>query len=197
MELSGYKSVTMLDEDGQIWTAERMSRFDFVGCPLDDGYSYDMFMAVPKIICEFALADVNDIRTALAIGEGKLEALPPGMRSNPQNCVLARALSNGWRSFIGVGESNLYHPVEGMSEEKIQSAFSSLKQMDFSGELSKIKVSFPSEGSSDESPVIWDEADGFDEDDFTECWHIEITHTPAMERLVNLFDDNKIPELLL
>lgn len=42
------------------------------------------------------LDQVNKIRLALAIGEGKLEKLPPGKMHELTQCVLARALSNGW-----------------------------------------------------------------------------------------------------
>lgn len=49
------------------------------------------------------LGQVNGVRRALAIGEGTLAALPPGRLSDPEECVLARALSNGWRGIIEDG----------------------------------------------------------------------------------------------
>lgn len=48
-----------------------------------------------------ALEIVNKIRTVLLIGEGKLESLPMGYLRDAHSCVLALALSNGWRSQVG------------------------------------------------------------------------------------------------
>ena len=50
-----------------------------------------------------SLEVVNAVRLALAIGEGKLPALPRGVLRDPEQCVLARALSNGWSAMINCG----------------------------------------------------------------------------------------------
>ena len=61
--------------------------------------AYDKNLLLP-----YVLAEVNDIRLAMAIGEGKLEALPKGVIEDTHQCVLARALSNGWTAVVdGVG----------------------------------------------------------------------------------------------
>lgn len=60
-----------------------------------------------------ALKQVNDIRIALAIGEGKIPRLPKGVPSDSKQCVLARALSNGWTATVA-GVVTLKHPKEGV-----------------------------------------------------------------------------------
>lgn len=56
------------------------------------------------------LDQVNRVRIALAIGEGKLEALPPGRVGHAEQCVLARALSNGWQVEVS-NEIAFQHPT--------------------------------------------------------------------------------------
>lgn len=55
----------------------------------------------------------NEIRLALAIGEGKLEELPQGVRSEGDQCVLAKALSNGWQATVGYDTITLKHADDG------------------------------------------------------------------------------------
>lgn len=62
------------------------------------------------------LDQVNMIRMAVGIGEGKLPELPKGVRGNSDYCVLARALSNGWRAEVGTGRTTIVHKggIEGI-----------------------------------------------------------------------------------
>lgn len=61
------------------------------------------------------LEQVNKIRMALAIGEKKLDRLPKAIKGDSRQCVLARALSNGWEADIGGDASmELIHDVEGI-----------------------------------------------------------------------------------
>lgn len=53
------------------------------------------------------LEQVNRIRTALMIGEGKLDKLPKGEPGEFRHCVLAVALSNGWQTGVSDGELHL------------------------------------------------------------------------------------------
>ena len=55
------------------------------------------------------LEDVNKIRIALGIGEGKLPELPAGIKGDPRMCVLAKALSNGWEIEVE-SELRFTHP---------------------------------------------------------------------------------------
>lgn len=54
----------------------------------------------PPVNFKILLDQVNNIRMALAIGEGKLEELPRGFPKHDEQCVLARALSNGWKAAV-------------------------------------------------------------------------------------------------
>lgn len=54
----------------------------------------------PPVNFNILLEQVNRIRMALAIGEGKITELPKGIIGHPQQCVLARALSNGWTAHV-------------------------------------------------------------------------------------------------
>jgi hypothetical protein len=57
-----------------------------------------------------ALEKVNEIRIALAIGEGKLPELPKGQPGEAEHCVIAKALSNGWVPSVNEDEITLRHP---------------------------------------------------------------------------------------
>jgi hypothetical protein len=46
------------------------------------------------------LNQINSIREALAIGEGKLDELPKGEPGAAHHCVIAKALSNGWEAEV-------------------------------------------------------------------------------------------------
>lgn len=72
------------------------------------------------------LGQINAIRRALAIGEKKLDRLPKGKISNTDECVLARALSNGWKAQVGTSSTRLIHPVEGVDWEAAREALATL-----------------------------------------------------------------------
>lgn len=139
------------------------------------------------------LTDVNDIRTALAIGEGKLEELPKGVRSNPEDCVLARALSNGWVSWVGGEHTKLYHPVDGtITEEQINLAADTLRQMGFD----QVYVPDPINGYEAEVESLSNQHE-HDEEDQNMYWEIRFRNTIPMQRLISWFDNGDMPDFIL
>jgi hypothetical protein len=135
----------------------------------------------PRLVLPFALADANDIRRALAIGEGKLDELPVAILGNSEDCVLARALSNGWDATVSSSDTSLSHPLEGMTLDKIRLAVQTLGQLGF------INVTY--------SPSY--EIDPGVPDAFYARYWIYIPHTWAMTELVNWYDRGAYPELVL
>jgi hypothetical protein len=79
----------------------------------------------PRQLFRVVLEQVNIVRTALAIGEGKLPKLPQGIPGDPQHCVLAAALSNGWVPNVGEEEITLRHPTEGIDWSALKDALES------------------------------------------------------------------------
>lgn len=94
------------------------------------------------------LEQVNRIRLALAVGEGKLEQLPKGRKGDPHMCVLARALSNGWKAGWKADVSNdeiclcNYH----LSSEGLDRSVEALCNVGFKAKIDKrhpCKIVFP------------------------------------------------------
>lgn len=74
----------------------------------------------PRQLFKIVLEQVNLVRTALAIGEGKLPKLPPGVPGDAQHCVIAAALSNGWKPCVADDEIMLEHPTKGIDWDAIK-----------------------------------------------------------------------------
>lgn len=71
---------------------------------------------------------VNNMRMAMAIGEGKLPELPKGLVGNPNQCVLARALSADWNVQVDGCYIELWPPEVSM----VKRTHSALERMGFS-----------------------------------------------------------------
>lgn len=98
----------------------------------DRPYKYmDGVYPYPKVGAKkIALEQVNFIREAMAIGEGKLPKLPRGISGDPKHCVLARALSNGWVATASPNRVKLYHGDGGV-EVDFKVIAETLKQRGF------------------------------------------------------------------
>jgi hypothetical protein len=123
------------------------------------------------------LNDVNKIRLAVGIGEGKLPELPKGIKGDPQQCVLARALSNGWHVEV---DSSIYlsHPTAFENSFDWQKAEKVLNELGFEA--------YWEDGR-------YESLDGWVEDES----QLVIELTPQMEQLVADFDSGLIPSLVL
>lgn len=113
------------------------------------------------------LDDVNTIRLALAIGEGTLEALPPGKQQNSEQCVLARALSNGWKAEI---------------DERIVLTPPDDVEVDLSACVRELNACGIKARKRD--------------DDFDECSWVEIEIASLWADFIDDFDDGAIPHLI-
>jgi hypothetical protein len=80
-----------------------------------------------------ALEQVNSIRTALAIGDGALKELPKGSIGEAHHCVLARALSNGWKAGVYPGEE-IYFEHPGLGYDDFRRAAETLEVLGLSVE---------------------------------------------------------------
>lgn len=119
---------------------------------------------IPKV-----LEQVNQIRQALAIGEGKLPELPKGVPGNSSQCVLARALSNGWKARVEPLDIRLSY--DGLEEEGYKKATAALVHLGFDARYY---------GGNDDDPR-----------------ELVIYSTTEMRKLVEDFDEELIPELIL
>lgn len=146
----------------------------------------DTLQADPRYAIPKALNDANSIRLALAIGDGVLPELPPGKIGDNQECVLARALSNGWKATISAGSSALFHPSEGKTLADIRKSVDALEQLGFEGITHWEQE--PDSCECDDPECSGNRREGF--------W-IDIPHTWAMERFVYLFDKGSYPDLIL
>ncbi len=133
----------------------------------------------PRLVIPLALSDANEIRRALAIGEGKLEKLPTAVLGNSEDCVLARALSNGWKAAVTSSETTIAHSPRGITLAQVKLAVEALNDLGFIG----VTYSPSYEISIDQ--------EGFD------SYYISIPHTWAMEQFVNWYDRGAFPELVL
>jgi len=116
------------------------------------------------------LDQVNKIRGALAIGEGKLEQLPKGIQLDFSQCVLARALSNGWRAEVTGSEIQIYHEnKEGLIDFK--ECFTALKRFGFKN----VEYFKTRHGSG---------------------W-VKLEPTKTMENFIVRFDSGHFPDLIL
>lgn len=131
----------------------------------------------PRIIIRFALDDANDIRRALAIGEGKLDALPAARLGESEDCVLARALSNGWKAGVDTARTTLTHSNSGMSYKQVALAVETLRQLGFD--------------------VEWDDYDWDQAPEGARSYSIDINHTWPMSQFVDWYDKGAYPELVL
>jgi hypothetical protein len=121
----------------------------------------------PRQVVRYALEQVNLVRAALAIGEGKLEKLPPGIPGHPEFCVLARALSNGWVPCVS-GRVRLKHRrEEGINIHAAKEALISFGFKHVKCRVNKNSVS------------------------------IEFSPPEAMEQLISRFDDESLHSLIV
>jgi len=126
------------------------------------------------------LEDVNTIRLAVGIGEGKIPRLPAGIPGDSQQCVLARALSNGWEP-----------DVDGSFITLKNFDYETLDNFDFEEAVGVLK----SKGLDASYDV-----EEYEEDDgsiFKEEGYINIKCTPLMSKLITEFDDKHLPSLIL
>jgi hypothetical protein len=136
-------------------------------------------------IIPFVLGDVNAIRISLLIGEGKLEQLPPGVMRDSHQCVLARALSNGWTANVGE-EVVLRHPWSpDASQPDFVACCKALQDRGFDAEVTYDEVETYNE-STEEYEYTHGEITG-----------IELKSTRAMCQLITWFDGGFLPELIL
>lgn len=139
--------------------------------PERGGYQYDEHdnattiytMPVHDAIRQ-SLEQANMIRIALAIGEGKLDALPKGKPGDPAQCVIAKALSNGWEACVDNDQIELSH--DGEETVDLIAAAEALTSLGF------------------------EEVKGFG-------GSISFNTTTAMHEVISLFDDGKLPDLIL
>jgi hypothetical protein len=120
------------------------------------------------------LDQINDIRAAMLIGEGKLDALPQAAPGSPEMCVLARALSNGWVASVTDRISLLHDPgIE-------------------SGLLGKMADGLRAAGFTviDATSEVYAYQDGT----FS---YIDIDLTEEMNSLISDFDEYLLPDLIL
>jgi hypothetical protein len=130
----------------------------------------------PKLVLPIALADANEIRRALAIGEGKLEKLPVATIGANDDCVLARALSNGWSATVSSGETTIGHLADDITFVQVKLALQTLKQLGFVGVYMSPDCEVTEPG--------W-------------FYYIVIPHTWAMQEFVTWYDKGAFPELVL
>jgi len=141
----------------------------------------DPFLVLPSV-----LADANDIRRALAIGDGILPELPKGVISEQEDCVLAVALSNGWHASVSSTEATLSHPMQKIGADGVEREGKTREEVDKSvealGQLGFLDVTVHPKR---------------DDERYAMNWTIEIPHTYAMAKFVNNFDNGKYPDLIL
>ena len=122
---------------------------------------------IPKV-----LEQVNEIRQALAIGEGKLPELPKGVPGFPEQCVLARALSNGWKAAVT-------GPVVYFRNPKL-----SIKELEKAGEtLTQLGWTVLDIERNKNEPEYGPE--------------LPVRCTPEMRQLVSDFDSKRLPQFIL
>jgi hypothetical protein len=142
-----------------------------------------------------ALEDANAIRHALAIGEGKLEKLPKGITGNESQCVLARALSNGWYPFVESDDSTVFHVLDTkVTEQSLADATEALVHLGFKSNYFIETAHNSIIPSNMESEL---EIDTDDENSEVLIGRINIANTVAMAKLIDLFDQKLLPDLIL
>ena len=133
------------------------------------------------------LNDVNKIRLAVGIGEGKLPELPKGIKGDPQQCVLARALSNGW----DVEVDNVISLRHGKTFEKPFDWTKTNKTLNDLG--FKSNLYYDGEEYDDYLNMYGED----DEAMYDDLYEIAIPLTPEMSTLISEFDEGLIPQLVL
>jgi hypothetical protein len=126
---------------------------------------------------EKVLEDVNKIRLAIGIGEGNLPDLPRGVRRNPSQCVLARALSNGWEASIEDDISLTHH-------EPFKKPFNWDKAVD-----TLVNLGF--------NAYLYGDEDEDEFDEYPDYCEIHIERTNEMDTLISEFDEGLLPFLVL
>lgn len=131
------------------------------------------------------LNDVNKIRLAVGIGEGKLKELPEGIPEDAEQCVLANALSNGWEAEVdsAIRLKHIDH-FETEEDELIiwERTVNALNKRGFNAFL--------------EDNSYHDDCNAMN------CWcnedrAIVINTTPLMRTLITEFDRGLLPSLIL
>lgn len=119
------------------------------------------------------LDQTNRIRQALAIGEGILPELPKGIIGNGQQCVLARALSNGWTTSVDSSEIVFRHKKLKVAD--FQRCAHALRQLGFIAEY----LAPDNDASAYREHII------------------SMRPTKTMSNFILRFDEGDFPELVL
>lgn len=115
--------------------------------------------------------DVNFVRETLAIGDGTIPKLPKGRPGDAQRCVLAVALSNGWKASVDGEEILLRRPLD------------TGDKFDYSGVKEKLSKRFRSVRAN--------------RDDYDHYHVVAFGTPPHMHKLIAQFDAYLLPELIL
>ena len=127
------------------------------------------------------LDQVNRIRTAMLIGEGKLTELPQGEMGQSDRCVIARALSNGWCPSVDEETIYLNHDftdeiTEEITEDNIKSMCSALRASGFT----HVNYEYDAPGTYYGGNI-----------------QINFTPTTTMGNFIERFDNGEFPHLIL
>jgi len=129
------------------------------------------------------LETVNNIRIAIGIGEGKLEALPQGRLESPRQCVLARALSNGWKATVS-NEISLVAPKAIRGTFDFNAAATALKSMGFTNVL-VVDEHFCAERDCKSTGDPWKPTT------------IHFDPSKSMTNFIERYDEGQFPDLIL
>ena len=145
------------------------------------------------------LEQVNSVRIALGIGEGKLQELPPAVVGDPNQCVLARALSVDWDAHVeneivtltwrGKPEEVDWKGVQSALRRRQFKDVSIFSRDDYSLEEHEEEIRAEKEWAKTQGiqPELWD-------------FHprkIVFETTPLMQRFISAFDEGQFPWLIL
>jgi len=134
------------------------------------------------------LEDVNKIRVALGIGQGNLPELPKGIKGEPEMCVLAKALSNGWNVEVD-GGITLTHPDAFDKPFDWEKAVKVLTDLGFDATYDSGIYEFDCSCGSSCCSGTYEEYESEPE--------IVIELTPGMNTLIQDFDKGNLPFLVL
>lgn len=151
----------------------------------------------PRVNLGKLLETANKIRLAIGIGEGKIEQLPKGKIGDTTQCVLARALSNGWKAEVESDNIQLRCPVKLRNKFDFDAGATALRQLGFK-EVSitdvnrytkedvqadndhKVKYGYRNEKLDKFVPAI-----------------LSFATTANMANFIERFDDGDFPDLIL
>lgn len=136
-------------------------------------------MAKAPVNFNTLLDQVNKIRMALAIGEGKLQELPKGKQSSSVQCVLARALSNGWKARVS-SHIQITHSLPLPENVNLEKVAQTLRGYGFKG-VEIIDGSCYTRFSRH----------------FRKPAGVSFRATPTMDNFIDRFDNGDFPHLIL